>query len=150
MRTSSHHQPEAQHPKSPAIYTPAGRLPHLWSKSGQKLSKLICPLSANRRHRLVALKRKRPPTEAARAGWFIMFVIPRRHSHFIFAVIQSGLTCLIAAGIASLPVLTMSQFVAHWLLSWVVAWVTMLPVVLLAAPLIRAVSVALTQEDRAN
>ena len=29
MRTSSHHQPEAQHPKSPAIYTPAGRLPHL-------------------------------------------------------------------------------------------------------------------------
>ena len=33
MRTSSHHQPEAQHPKSPAIYTPAGRLPHLWSES---------------------------------------------------------------------------------------------------------------------
>src|SRR5450756_1034233 len=31
MRTSFHHQPEAQHPKSPAIYTPAGRLPHLWS-----------------------------------------------------------------------------------------------------------------------
>ena len=29
MRTSFHHQPEAQHPKSPAIYTPAGRLPHL-------------------------------------------------------------------------------------------------------------------------
>jgi hypothetical protein len=29
MRTSSHHQPEAQHPKSPAIETPAGRLPHL-------------------------------------------------------------------------------------------------------------------------
>src|SRR5664280_2103064 len=28
-RTSFHHQPEAQHPKSPAIYTPAGRLPHL-------------------------------------------------------------------------------------------------------------------------
>jgi hypothetical protein len=29
MRTSFHHQPEAQHPHSPAIYTPAGRLPHL-------------------------------------------------------------------------------------------------------------------------
>jgi hypothetical protein len=29
MRTSFHHQPEAQHPKSPAIYTPAGRLRHL-------------------------------------------------------------------------------------------------------------------------
>lgn len=29
MRTSFHHQPEAQHHNSPAIYTPAGRLPHL-------------------------------------------------------------------------------------------------------------------------
>ena len=30
MRTSFHHQPEAQHPKSPAIETLAGSLPHLW------------------------------------------------------------------------------------------------------------------------
>jgi hypothetical protein len=28
--TSFHHQPEAQHPKSSAIYKSAGRLPHLW------------------------------------------------------------------------------------------------------------------------
>ncbi len=35
MRTSFHHQPEAQHPKSPAIETPAGRLPHLRVISGQ-------------------------------------------------------------------------------------------------------------------
>ena len=76
-----------------------------------------------------------------------MFGIPRRHSHFIFAVIQAGLTCLIAAGIASFPLLTMSQFLAHWLLSWVISWITMLPVVLLAAPLIRAVSIALTREE---
>ena len=47
MRTSFHHQPEAQHPHSPAIYTPAGRLPHLlgqslriYSASGSHL----CPL----------------------------------------------------------------------------------------------------------
>ena len=33
MRTSFHHQPEAQHPHSPAIYTPAGRLPHLLGHS---------------------------------------------------------------------------------------------------------------------
>ena len=33
MRTSFHHQPEAQHPKSPAIETPAGRLPHLFPNS---------------------------------------------------------------------------------------------------------------------
>jgi len=29
MRTSFHHQPEAQHPKSSAIHRLAGRLPHL-------------------------------------------------------------------------------------------------------------------------
>ena len=30
-----------------------------------------------------------------------MFAIPRRYSHFVFGIIQSGLTSLIAAGIAS-------------------------------------------------
>ena len=76
-----------------------------------------------------------------------MFTIPRRYSHFIFAVIQSGLTCLFAAGIASLPIVTMAQFLVHWLLSWVISWVMMLPVVLLAAPIIRSVSVHLTSGE---
>jgi len=69
-----------------------------------------------------------------------MFGIPRRFNHFIFAVIQAGLTCLIAAGIASLPLVTLSQFLIHWLLSWLVSWLTMLPVVVLAAPMIRSAS----------
>jgi Protein of unknown function (DUF2798) len=76
-----------------------------------------------------------------------MFGIPRRFSHFVFAVIQAGLTCLIAAGIASLPLVTISQFLTHWLLSRVVSWVTMLPVVVLAAPLIRALSFLLTSGE---
>ena len=37
-----------------------------------------------------------------------MFGIPRRYSHFIFGVIQAGLTSLIAAGIASFPSPTLS------------------------------------------
>ena len=76
-----------------------------------------------------------------------MLGIPRRHSHFIFAVIQSGLTCLIAAGIASLPLVTAAQFFMHWGVSWVVSWVTMLPVFVLAAPLIRAVSLYLASGE---
>jgi hypothetical protein len=76
-----------------------------------------------------------------------MFAIPRRHSHFIFAVIQAGLTSLIAAGIASLPVVTMRQFLLHWLLSWTVSWITILPIVVLAAPLIRSLSFLLTRSD---
>jgi hypothetical protein len=33
-----------------------------------------------------------------------MLAISRKNSHFVFAVVQAGLTSLIAAGIASLPV----------------------------------------------
>jgi hypothetical protein len=73
-----------------------------------------------------------------------MFGIPRRYSHFIFAEIQSGLTSLIAAGIASLPVVMLGQFLMLWLWTWIVSWIVMLPVVTLAAPVIRFVSHCLT------
>jgi hypothetical protein len=76
-----------------------------------------------------------------------MFGIPRRYSHFLFGIIQAGLTSLIAAGIASFPSSTLVGFFKHWLLSGFVAWIAMLPVVVLAAPAIRALSVALTREE---
>lgn len=72
--------------------------------------------------------------------------IPRRHNHFVFGVIQSGLTCLVAAGIASYPDSSAARFFEHWLASWLVSWLTMLPVVLLAAPIIRALVNHLTRE----
>lgn len=75
-----------------------------------------------------------------------MLGIPRRYSHFVFGVIQSGLTCLVAAAIASYPSLATGRFVQHWLVSWLIAWAMMLPVVLLAAPVIRSVSDRLTRE----
>lgn len=75
-----------------------------------------------------------------------MLGIPRRYSHFVYAVIQSGLTCLIAAGIASLPSLAAGQFLRNWAVSWLVAWITMLPCVLLAAPAIKALSIRLTRD----
>lgn len=70
--------------------------------------------------------------------------IPRRYSHYVFAVLQSGLTTLIAAGVASLPVVAPGAYLVHWLVAWVVSWIVMLPVVLLAAPAIRLVSHVLT------
>lgn len=76
-----------------------------------------------------------------------MPAIPRRYSHYVFGTLQSGLTTFIAAGIASYPANAMTAFVTHWLASWIVAWVAMLPVVILAAPGIRALSVALTRDD---
>lgn len=75
-----------------------------------------------------------------------MFRIPRRYSHFVFGVIQSGLTAAIAAAIASLPLMAQGSFFLHWLQSWLMAWVAMLPVVVLAAPLIRRLTDALTED----
>ena len=73
-----------------------------------------------------------------------MLRIPRRHAHFVFGVIQAGLTSAIAAAIASAPFLGESAFMAHWLSSWLIAWATMVPIVLLAAPAIRHLVHALT------
>jgi hypothetical protein len=79
-----------------------------------------------------------------------MLGIPRRYSHFVFGTIQAGLTSLIAAGIASAPLIDQGQFLSHWLLSWLLSWAAMLPFVLFAAPSIRALSILLTKEESAD
>ena len=76
-----------------------------------------------------------------------MLPIPRRHAHFVFGVIQSGLTSAIAAGVASTPFLAEGGFLSNWLRAWVVSWALMLPVVLFAAPAIRKLSHLLTSGD---
>lgn len=76
----------------------------------------------------------------------VKFRIPRRHGHFVFGVIQSGLTCLVAAGIASYPDSGTAIFIAHWLISWLISWLTMLPLVMLAAPAIRVLVNRLTRD----
>jgi len=73
--------------------------------------------------------------------------IPGRYSHYVFGVIQSGLTCLVASGIASTPFLAEGRFLLHWAMSWLVAWATMLPVVFAAAPGIRRLVIAVTAPE---
>jgi FtsH-binding integral membrane protein len=75
-----------------------------------------------------------------------MSKIPQRYSHFVYGVLQSGLTCAVATAIANVPFLAAESFVAHWLQSWFVAWIMMLPIVLLAAPAIRTLTNILTDE----
>jgi hypothetical protein len=70
--------------------------------------------------------------------------IPRRYWHFVFGVIQSGLTSAIAAGIASIPFLDTFAFIENWLSSWLIAWITTIPIVMLAAPVIQRFVLALT------
>ena len=76
-----------------------------------------------------------------------MLGIPRRYSHFVFGVIQSGLTSAVAAAIASYPFVVEGTFLSHWLASWLAAWVLMVPVVLFAAPLIRRMAFLLTRDE---
>lgn len=66
-----------------------------------------------------------------------MRTISSRYSHLIFGVLQAGLTSAIAAAISSISFLTSDMFLAHWLRSWSISWLTMLPVVVTAAPYIR-------------
>lgn len=76
-----------------------------------------------------------------------MLPIPRKYAHFVFGVIQSGLTSGIASFIASLSLWASGRFLKNWLSAWGFSWVLMLPIVLLAAPAIRGLATALTRPD---
>src|SRR5258708_20576947 len=41
-----------------------------------------------------------------------------RYSHFVFGVIQSGLTSCIAAAAASFPLWDTGKFLPNWILAW--------------------------------
>ena len=58
--------------------------------------------------------------------------IPARYEHFVFGVVQSGLTCAVAAAIATTPHALDLAFAGRWLNAWALSWVSMLPVVVLA------------------
>lgn len=77
-----------------------------------------------------------------------MFILQRRHGHFIFAIVQSGMTSGISAAIASIPMLRSGGFLGNWLTSWALAWTIMLPIVIFAAPFIRRIVFAVTREDQ--
>jgi uncharacterized membrane-anchored protein YitT (DUF2179 family) len=79
-----------------------------------------------------------------------MLNIPRRYSHFLFAVMQSALTSAIAAAIASVGLISHGTFLRHWLESWFVAWLLMLPVVIFFAPFINKFTVLLTRPDASD
>jgi Protein of unknown function (DUF2798) len=76
-----------------------------------------------------------------------MLGIPRRFYHFVFGVIQSGLTCAIAAAIASYPSMASGLFMERWIRAWLLSWLLMVPIVVLAAPAIRRMANMLTRDD---
>ena len=73
--------------------------------------------------------------------------IPHIYGHFVFGIIQSGLTSCIAAAIASFAFLDDGRFIQTWISSWLMSWLIMLPVVIFAAPFIRRAVMKLTDEE---
>jgi hypothetical protein len=71
--------------------------------------------------------------------------LPRKYSHYVFGVIQSGITCSIAAGIACVPFASSGSFLSHWISAYLYSWVIMLPLVVMAAPVIRKLTGVITE-----
>jgi hypothetical protein len=72
-----------------------------------------------------------------------MFKIPRRYGHFLFGIVQSGITSGIATLVAGWPSFKIAPLFLHWLVSWAV----MVPFVVLAAPTIHKAVQSLTRDD---
>jgi hypothetical protein len=70
--------------------------------------------------------------------------ISKKYGHFVFGIVQSGLTSVVATGIACLP----TRSFGYWATSWLISWVTMVPIVVIAAPWIRRVVQWITLEQQ--
>jgi hypothetical protein len=78
---------------------------------------------------------------------YTVLKISRKYGHFLFAVIQSGVTSAIASALVSFRLLGDNLFLSNWLGSWLTSWALMVPIVLFAAPTIQRVTVLLTNDD---
>jgi len=67
-----------------------------------------------------------------------LFRLQKRHGHFVFSVIQSFLTSAVATAIAH-STDAAAVFLGHWARSFMLSWMMVLPIVLLAAPVIRRI-----------
>eukprot|EP01036_Dinobryon_divergens_P038994 gene38994-51284_t len=64
-----------------------------------------------------------------------MIRIPEQRAPMVFGIIQAGLTSLVASGIGVYQLMGLGMgFALSWITAWLIAWMTMLPVVIFAAP----------------
>ena len=74
--------------------------------------------------------------------------LPKRYAPFIYGLIQAAVTTALATAIATKQMAPPgTQILSYWLSSWVLSWITMLPVVLLVAPVIQRVVLVMTGPD---
>src|SRR5689334_357586 len=66
---------------------------------------------------------------------FGMARLPQKYAPFVFGVIQAAITTAVATAIATHQLTEFGLlFLERWAFAWLVAWLTMLPVVILLAP----------------
>jgi hypothetical protein len=74
-----------------------------------------------------------------------MALLPRRLAPFAYGMIQAAVTTAVATGIATHQLTGFGMaFLRQWAVAWSLAWLTMVPVVILVAPLIERAVAALT------
>ncbi len=75
-------------------------------------------------------------------------LLPYRFAPYAYGILQAAITTAVATAIAVFPVAhSAGEFVERWMVAWFVAWLTMVPVVLLAAPCIHRAVMRLFEED---
>ena len=63
--------------------------------------------------------------------------LPPRFAPFVYGIIQAAITTAVATAIATHQLASQGMaFLWHWLGCWALSWVSMLPIVILVAPLI--------------
>jgi len=75
-----------------------------------------------------------------------MIKLPKRYGHFLYGVIQSGITTCLATAIATFGQGPLLAAAVRWLEAWLASWSLMIPVVLLIAPFIQRLTILMTRE----
>lgn len=75
--------------------------------------------------------------------------LPLRYAPYAYGILQAAITTAVATAIAILPVVhSTMEFFERWTFAWGVAWLTMVPVVLLAAPIIHRAVMRFFEDDK--
>jgi Protein of unknown function (DUF2798) len=81
----------------------------------------------------------------SKQGTVRMARLPQRYAPFVFGITQAAITTAVATAIATHQLTGFGLlFLERWAIAWLIAWLTMLPVVILLAPLLQRAVIALT------
>ena len=76
-------------------------------------------------------------------------LLPYRYAPYAYGVLQAAITTAVATAIAIYPLAhSAMEFIERWMLARVLAWLAMVPVVLVAAPIIQRAVIRLFEPDR--